>query len=317
LARASLETKNYRAALAYAAEVLTVDSSNTGAMKIRDEARAMLARFDEAIAEAGRRVAAGDVDGAVGAIERARALDPTAPSVSEISSRLAQQVRQREAVIGTQQRTRPPAEPATTDESGPPHEPTRSDLRHDARALPPAASPAADPDPPQISHRTEAPAVVPAPTSAPATGAPPAQAAVPEPVALPPKPTTPAAPPAAERRESASSTAPPAEDDEAAIRRVIATYVRAIEGKDLALFRSIKPNLSREEERRLQDGFRAVSSQRVSLTILSIDRLGEQASVALRRRDTIQAGGRQELTESQQTMTLAPTGRGWVIVAIR
>ncbi len=101
------------------------------------------------------------------------------------------------------------------------------------------------------------------------------------------------------------------------MRRVIATYVRAIEGKDLALFRSIKPNLSREEERRLQDGFRAVSSQRVSLTILSIDRRGEEASVALRRRDTIQAGGRQETTESQQTMTLARTGRGWVIVEIR
>jgi hypothetical protein len=121
----------------------------------------------------------------------------------------------------------------------------------------------------------------------------------------------------AERRESASPAAPSTEDDEAAIRRVIATYVRAIEGKDLTLFRSIKPNLSREEERRLQDGFRAVSSQRVSLTILSIDRRGEQASVILRRRDTIQAGGRQETPESQQTMTLAHTGRGWVIVEIR
>jgi len=51
------------------------------------------------------------------------------------------------------------------------------------------------------------------------------------------------------------------EDDEAAIRRVVATYQRAIENKDLALFRSVKPNLSREEERRIEEGFRAVTSQ--------------------------------------------------------
>jgi tRNA A-37 threonylcarbamoyl transferase component Bud32 len=316
-ARASLDAKNFRAALAYAAEVLAVDSSNTGAARIRDEARAMLARFDEAVAEARRRVAAGDVDGAARALETARALDSTAPSVSEISSRLAEQVRQREAVTGAAQHTRPPAAPATPRVSGASHEPAPSDPGRPARPPSPAAFPATDSVPPQISPRTETPAIVPAPTSSPAAGAPPAQAAVPEPVAPPTTPTTPAVSAPAERRESASSAAPSADDDEAAIRRVIATYVGAIEGKDLTLFRSIKPNLSREEERRLQDGFRAVSSQRVSLTILSIDRRGEQASVILRRRDTIQAGGRQETPESQQTMTLAHTGRGWVIVEIR
>jgi ketosteroid isomerase-like protein len=98
---------------------------------------------------------------------------------------------------------------------------------------------------------------------------------------------------------------------------VTATYARAIEGKDLPLFRSIKPNLSREEERRLQEGFRAVTSQRVDLTILSIDRRGDEASVVLRRRDTIQAGGRTQTTESRQTMTLARTGAGWKVVDIR
>ena len=44
---------------------------------------------------------------------------------------------------------------------------------------------------------------------------------------------------------------------------VTASYARAIETKDIGLFRAIKPNLSREEERRLQDGFRAVTSQKV------------------------------------------------------
>jgi hypothetical protein len=98
---------------------------------------------------------------------------------------------------------------------------------------------------------------------------------------------------------------------------VTATYARAIEGKDLALFRSIKPNLSREEERRLQEGFRAVTSQRVDLTILSIDRRGDEASVVVRRRDTIQAGGRQQTAESRQTLSLSRTNAGWKVVDIR
>jgi hypothetical protein len=121
-----------------------------------------------------------------------------------------------------------------------------------------------------------------------------------------------------ERRDPApgARATPSSEDDEAAIRRVIATYVRAIETKDLALFRSVKPNLSGAEERRIQDGFRTVTSQQVSLTILSIQRRGEGATVRLRRQDAIEAGGRRQTTESQQTMTLARSGGGWVIVEI-
>ena len=69
--------------------------------------------------------------------------------------------------------------------------------------------------------------------------------------------------PAAESREA---------DDDAAIRAVVAAYARAIESKDLALFRSIKPNLGADEERRIQQGFRAVTSQKVNITIVSIDR---------------------------------------------
>jgi hypothetical protein len=96
-----------------------------------------------------------------------------------------------------------------------------------------------------------------------------------------------------------------------------ASYARAIETKDIGLFRSIKPNLSREEERRLQEGFRAVSSQRVTTTILSIDRKGDDAVVVLRRRDTIQAGGREQTVETQQTLRMARASGGWVIVEIR
>jgi hypothetical protein len=129
-----------------------------------------------------------------------------------------------------------------------------------------------------------------------------------------PAPTTAApAPPPAPATPAPSA----AEQDEAAIRRLTASYARAIETKDIGLFRAIKPNLSREEERRLQDGFRAVSSQRVNTTILSIDRKGDEAVVVLRRRDTILAQGREQTAESQQTLRLARTAGNWVIVEIR
>ena len=128
----------------------------------------------------------------------------------------------------------------------------------------------------------------------------------------------PSPPPAAERRDPESPPAtPPAEDEDAAIRKVVAAYARAIENKDLALFRSIKPNLSGEEERRLQAGFRAVTTQRVTLTILSIQPRGDQAAVVLRRRDTIEVDRRRQTADSQQTLTLARARGGWVIVDIR
>jgi hypothetical protein len=129
---------------------------------------------------------------------------------------------------------------------------------------------------------------------------------------------TPAPTPAPDDRPDASRlAATQAAQDEANIRRVVANYARAIEGKDIGLFRSIKPNLSREEERRIQDGFRAVTRQTVSLSIVSIERKGQQAVVALNRRDTIQASGRERTVDSQQTLTLVRAGDSWIISEIR
>jgi hypothetical protein len=137
-------------------------------------------------------------------------------------------------------------------------------------------------------------------------------------VELPPPPPTPPEQAAVEpRTRDARPSTPSAEDDDAAIRRLTATYARAIESKDLALFKSVKPNLSREEERRLQEGFRAVTSQRVALTIVAADRKGDEAVVKVRRRDTIEAAGRTQTVDSEQTLQLARTPAGWVVVAIR
>jgi serine/threonine protein kinase len=189
----------------------------------------------------------------------------------------------------------------------------------EVRAPVPAAVPPPSPSASREAEATSAQpvpapaAAVPPPTAPPSVGQPlPNETAVATPVQ-----TTPAAASADRRVPESRSSRPTAEEDEAAIRRAASMYAHAIEAKDLALFRSIKPNLSREEERRLQDGFRAVSSQRVALTVVSIERHGDDATVKVKRRDTIETGGRNQTIDSDQILQMTRASAGWVVVAIR
>jgi hypothetical protein len=313
LAQTGLAAGNYRAAAAYAAEVLAIAPTHAEALKIQDESKAALARVDTALAAARQRIARRDVVGAAQALETARRLDPTAPGVIEISSQLALLLRDSEA------RATERTAPASRDQSG--REPARVEPPRDrAAAVPPAESAAArvtEVTPPQPSVAATAPATTP-PQAPPVTASrPPAAVQTLPPPVSPPPVSESATAVAPATTSTPSAPARSADQDDAAIRQVVATYARAIEAKDVALFRSIKPNLSPEEERRLRDGFRAVSSQRVDLTIVSVDRRGDEASVMVRRRDTIQSGGRSQTAESQQTLRLTRTNSGWSIVDIR
>jgi serine/threonine protein kinase len=303
LAQSSLDARNYRGALAYATEVLAIDPQQSGAMKIRNEARATLARFDAAIDDARQRLKAGDAPGASRALETARAIDPAAASVGELTYQVAE-LRDKQADAQSATRTRPPVGSTGKQDRGPrlpapPSAATRPATARETAA--PRTEPAPLPPPPATTEPPPAPPARPAP--APETKPPETTAPV-------PKPEPPAAPPAAEPKSER-------EDDEAAIRRLVASYGRAIETKDVGLFRSIKPNLSAQEERRLREGFRDVASQRVTLTVLSIARKGDEATVAVRRRDTIQAAGRQQTVESLQTLRVGRANGGWVITDIR
>ena len=81
-----------------------------------------------------------------------------------------------------------------------------------------------------------------------------------------------AAPPAPSPPPATSST-PSVAQEEAAIRQVLATYERAIEGENVDLFRQIKPNLSADEAKRLQSSFDTMDSHEVEL---DIHRSGEE-----------------------------------------
>jgi predicted Ser/Thr protein kinase/tetratricopeptide (TPR) repeat protein len=318
LAETSLKAKDYSAAITYADEVLRAVPGHAGATKIREDAQATLARFEQALADARRLLAAEDAEGARRALERARAINPSSPALVELSAALVDHFK------GQADAARQRSKAATQVPVAPTPKPTE----RAAAPVPPPAQTA----PPQVAApparsepvQTPPPPVTTPPSPAPVTRAPEPATRPAEPATRPAEPATrpaepaPTPPPVAntERRERAADPpAKPVEDDDAAIRRVIATYGRAIETKNLALFRSVKPNLSADEERRITAGFRSVASQQVAITILSIDRKGDNAVVRLRRRDTVVAGGRQQIAEAQQTITLSKHGN-WAIEQI-
>jgi hypothetical protein len=89
-------------------------------------------------------------------------------------------------------------------------------------------------------------------------------------------------------------------------------YKRAIESKNLELFRTIKPNLSGREEQSLRDSFKAIRNHQVNLSLGPIQIAGTQATVRVARQDVLD--GRR--ASFQQTFTLVKGPSGWVIQEI-
>lgn len=115
---------------------------------------------------------------------------------------------------------------------------------------------------------------------------------------------------------SAPSSVSVQEMDEQRIREVIAEWERAIETEDIALYRSVKPNLSGEDEKRLKASFQAVTSQQVEIAITMIDVQGDRATVRLAREDEIEANGRRHSNAIDQTLAFSKQSGRWVIVEI-
>ena len=97
------------------------------------------------------------------------------------------------------------------------------------------------------------------------------------------------------------------------MRRVIAEYGRAIGSQDLALFRSLKPDLSADEEKRLREAFKMIKSQVVGITVESVAIDGDRATVRVTRQDVV--NGR-PMKPAAQTFRLARSGAGWQIQSI-
>jgi hypothetical protein len=275
-----------------------VAPDNREAQRVLDEAGRAIARFDGAIARGQRAIASNDPDGASEALRVARDLDPSAGAVATLSEQIVSHYKTRASV-------RPKPDPAVA-------QPVASAMRppQPPPAAPPKPSPEPAPAPPELP-KPSPPQVPERTVSAPAAPAP-------NPIDTPPTlPAKPVEPPAASRAAAPPTVEPavprPSENDDALITRLIESWARAIESKDLAAYRALKPNMTASEQRRIEEGFRTVASQRVAVTILGIDQRGQQALVRLRRRDTIMVNGREQIQESQQSLTVVRSAASWVI----
>jgi tetratricopeptide (TPR) repeat protein len=161
--------------------------------------------------------------------------------------------------------------------------------------LPPSAS---------ASPQSSSPAPL-APTSAPGSSPLPAPSA-----ALSPSPSlSPSASPYATL--APTSAAPAADAAQTAVRRtVFESYKRAIESQDIALFRSLKPDLTTNEEKTLRESFKAIKSQVVGMTEESVQVDGDRATVRVSRQDIV--NGR-PTPRYPQTFRLVRAGGSWQI----
>jgi len=94
---------------------------------------------------------------------------------------------------------------------------------------------------------------------------------------------------------------------------VIQTYKRAIETKDIGLFRSVWLNLSRAAETAVTNSFRQIDSQQIDLRVENLRIDGRTASAQIVRRDTLVTSGRRQVQNSTQTLRFAKTDAGWFI----
>jgi hypothetical protein len=99
-----------------------------------------------------------------------------------------------------------------------------------------------------------------------------------------------------------------------AIQAALETYVKALETKDLVLFKSVKPNTSPEEERRIKAAFGGVRSHTVEMTIQSISLVGNEATVTASRRDTL---NKAIVSSFTQVFVLQKHEKAWNIVEMR
>jgi hypothetical protein len=94
---------------------------------------------------------------------------------------------------------------------------------------------------------------------------------------------------------------------------VIRTFEQAIENKDIALYRSIRPGLTRASEAVLTSSFNQIDSQEIDIRIENLRIEGRTASARLVRRDTLVTAGRRQVQNSIQTLRFEKTEKGWII----
>jgi len=311
LANQDLRNKNYASAVKRADSILGLRKDNTEARDIRNLAQGKLDELHAAAQEARQAFEAGDAAKASQFLATVMSIDPSDAVVDELSQKLNRFFQAKaEDARSEMGRSRAAAETAgaarQADFADAVEGARKAEALFKNREYAVATSRYLEASNrferarnAQVRPTPRPTAVVVAPTLAPA---PPTLAPMPPPVvptAAPAPVTVPSAPPATL-----------ALGDEPAIRKVIDDYRRAIESKNLELFRSVKPSLSAAEEKSLRELFKMPQRQQLNLSVEAVDINGAQARVRTSRQDAID--GRQQ-KKVQQTFNLTKAASGWVI----
>jgi hypothetical protein len=330
LARSDLGVRDYDAAARRAEEVLKVAPGNASARKVLDDAREAKRQIEETAAEARAAFKRDDVAAASLALGRVMALDPQHPVIGELSAALREHLRpQAEDARRRADAARKGAEEARAGalpgfargqklvgeagalfqkqdfaaaaqrymEGRDAFERVKREA-DDARAAAARPSPPSLPTAPPMRAAANPPLVMPTlappPTLAPAPTAAPTAA-----VAAQPIPTPAYVPP--------PSTPTPARSSEAEVRRVIEEYARAMQTRDLALYRALKPDLSADDEKRLREAFKNSRTESVGLTVESVEIDGDKATARATRQDVIDGRPTKAVTQTFRLVRVGPT----------
>lgn len=324
LAQESLRDKDYAGAIAQAEGALKLDPQSAEAKLILQKAQAILKDLDLAAEEARTAVQAGDTDGASRALSKVLAINPNHPVASELSAQLNRYFRgqaeeARTAMTSARaaaERGKAGSERAFADATEASRTADRSFASGEfavatrkflegrdgfERALRAAEA------------QQAAAARTPPPTLAPTTMAAATPAPTPLVVAQSPTPSTTIPPtPSAVATPSLRPTTAPAGNagDDAAIRKVVEEFRRAIQSKDIALYRAVKPNLSADEQKRLESIFKQYPKDyKVAITVASIQFDGAEARVRVSQQNTVNGAP----FVFQQVLTLVKGPDGWII----
>ena len=343
LARADLDNKAYDDAVGHAREALVIDPSSAEAKAVLDRALAAKADVEKAVTEARAAVGRGDTAAASEALGRLLALDRRHPAARDLMRDLNRYSRrQAEDARGRAATSRAAAEDAGTArlpafaqarrltaeadelfsqeryaEAADRFVASRDAfdaIKREAEAARVAADAARAAEAARVAEAARlaaarpAPAAIPSPTTAP-TAAVPTAAPTTAPTATP----LPATPQPAGAAAASVPAAPGRDPQDAAVRKVVADYSRALESQDIDLFRTLKPDLSSDEEKRLRESFKQVRYDRVGIEVEAVEVNGGEALVKVARQDTV--NGR-SLRPQRQLFRLARSGSSWRIVSM-
>jgi predicted Ser/Thr protein kinase len=338
LARTDLANHDYASAIKRANEVLAIAADNAEARAVLDQAQRDQKQLQDAVSEVRAAVARNDGQGASDALSRVMALDPGHPVIAETSGELnrhfrgqAEQSRvQTEAARAAAEQARAGAFAGFSDgrrlqqegeaafgrqqftQAAQKFSESRNAYERAAREAEAARAAAAalrnvqsQPTAPPTRTASVAPTTAPpvTPTTLAPSAAPSATPHVAPSATLPPPVASPSASP------TAAATAVTGSGD-VEVRRVIADYVRALSSQDISLYRSIKPDLSADEEKTLKRVFKEISSWQVGINIESVQLDGERATVRASRQDVV--NGR-PMKAVSQVFRLARSGGSWHI----